>query len=64
MTKTPKKQLEYARKYLEKFDEIKLRVPAGEKEKIRQHAESVGESMNSFIFRAINETMEKDKGEA
>ena len=61
--KTPKKQLEYAKEYLKNFDEIKIRVPKGEKERIRLHAEGNGGSMNAFIIRAINETMERDKGE-
>lgn len=49
------------KKYLEKFDEIKIRVPEGEKQKIKDYADSRGESMNSFIIRAISETMERDK---
>lgn len=49
-------------KYIkEKTDEIKIRVPKGKKEKIKEHAESTGESVNSFINRAINMTMENDK---
>lgn len=51
---------EYAKKYLDKLDEIKLRLPKGEKEKIRAHAESRNESVNGFIARAIAETIERD----
>lgn len=51
---------EYAKKYLDKLDEIKLRLPKGEKEKIRAHAESRGESVNAFIARAIAEAIERD----
>ena len=52
-------------KYLEKFDEIRIRVPAGRKAEIKAHAEKRGQSVNSFIGRAIDETMERDKaGEA
>ncbi len=48
-------------KYLrEKVDTIALRVPAGEKEIIRTHAMNLGESMNSFIIRAIAEAMQSD----
>ena len=50
----------YAKKYLDKLDEIKLRLPKGEKEKIRAHAESRGESVNAFIARAIAETIGRD----
>lgn len=48
-------------KYLEKFDEIKIRVPAGRKAEIKAHAEKRGRSVNSFIIAAIDETMERDK---
>lgn len=42
------------------YDEIKVRVFKGQKEKIKAHAESRGESVNGFIGRAIDETMERD----
>lgn len=45
------------------YDEIKVRVPKGEKEKIKAHADQCGESVNGFIHRAIDETMRRD-GEA
>jgi len=47
-------------KYLEKFDEMRVRVPAGQKELVKAHAEVQGESLNGFINRAITETMERD----
>lgn len=47
-------------KYLEKFDEMKIRVPAGQKVAVKAHAESMGESLNSFLSRAIQEAMERD----
>ena len=47
-------------KYLEKFDELRIRVPKGQKADIQAHCERQGESMNSFIIRAIGETMERD----
>ncbi len=31
---------------------------------IRAHAEAMGESMNSFIRRAVEETIERDKAKA
>lgn len=43
------------------YDEIKVRVPKGQKTAIQAHAESRGESVNGFITRAIGETMERDK---
>lgn len=42
------------------YDRINLTVPKGKKEIIRLHAESKGEKINTFIQRAIKETMERD----
>lgn len=51
----------YQNRYIVKtYDRINLTVPKGEKEVIRLHAESRGEKMNSFIQRAIKETMKRD----
>lgn len=40
---------------------IPLFLPKGMKAKIRAHADARGESTNSFINRAIDEAMERDK---
>ena len=49
-------------KYMEEnYDEIKVRVEKGQKDIIKAHAEARGESVNGFIGRAIDETMERDK---
>ena len=43
------------------YDDIKVRVPKGEREIIKAHAEKRdGGSVNGFIQRAIKETMERD----
>lgn len=42
------------------YDEVKFRVPKGEKAIIQEHAMGQGESTNAFIYRAINETIERD----
>ncbi len=42
------------------YDELKVRVPKGDKDKIKAHAECKGESVNGFVKRAIDETMERD----
>lgn len=48
-------------KYLKKtYDEIKIRVPKGQKEIIKDHAESMNESTNAFINRAIDHTIKLD----
>ena len=49
-------------KYLEKLDEIRIRMPKGQKDIIKAHAEAHSESVNGFINRAIEETMERDNG--
>ena len=43
------------------YDEIKVRLPKGQKDTIKEHADSMGESVNGFIQRAIKQTMESDK---
>jgi len=66
MADTEKKVSEAQRKatdkYLEKFDEMRVRVPKGHKETVKAHAEAQGESLNAFINRAITETMDRDTG--
>jgi len=39
------------------YDDIRLRVPKGEKDKIQAFAEINGESLNGFINRLISEAM-------
>ncbi len=57
-----KAQQKAVAKYMKNnYDELKVRVPKGEKEKIKAHAESRGESVNGFVKRAVDETMERDK---
>lgn len=56
-----KAQQKAVAKYMkENYDEIKTRVPKGKKEAIKSHAEHCGESLNAFINRAIDETMQRD----
>ena len=57
-----KAQQKAVSKYMkEHYDEIKLRIGKGRKEEIKAHAKVYGESVNSFIGRAIKETMERDR---
>ena len=44
------------------YDSLRIVVPKGQKEIINAHAQSRGESLNGFVKRAINETMEREKG--
>ena len=49
-------------RYNEKvYDRINLTVPKGQKDVIKAHADSKGESVNAFIQRAIQTTMENDR---
>lgn len=42
------------------YDRIALVVPKGQKDIIKAHAESQGESLNGFIQRAIAEAMARE----
>lgn len=42
------------------LDRLSIALPAGSKDKIKAHAQTMGESVNAFIGRAITETMERD----
>ncbi len=55
-------QKKAAEKYLkESVEDIRIRVPRGQKEGYKAHANSQGESLNSFVIRAMNETIDRDK---
>ena len=45
------------------YDDIRVRVPKGEKERIQAFAEANGETINGFINRLIMEAMGVDKTE-
>ena len=56
-----KAQQKAVHKYVKaNYDRMELTVPKGQKEVIKAHAEARGESVNGFIGRAIDETMERD----
>lgn len=42
------------------YDSLRVVVKKGRKDIIRAHAEKQGESLNGFINRAIDETIERD----
>ena len=46
--------------YMDKFARVEIRMPQEKRDAIQSHADAKGESVNSFINRAINETMERD----
>ncbi|MCI6959237.1 MAG: hypothetical protein MR743_05195 [Oscillospiraceae bacterium] len=58
-----KAQQKAVQKYVQNnYDRIaSITVPKGHKAEIQAHAKARGESMNSFINRAIDEAMERDR---
>ena len=50
------------KKYIQKFSRIEIRVDEQKRNLMQDHAKSRNESVNSFINRAIDETIIKDKG--
>lgn len=49
-------------KYMEKFSVARVRMETSKYEQVQAHAAKKGESVNAFINRAIDETMERDRG--
>lgn len=47
----------------EKTDEMRFRVPKGEKDIIATHASACGESVTAFLQRAVKECIERDNAE-
>ena len=57
------RKAEWQNKYIARtYDRVNLTLPKGRKAEVQVHAESLGESVNGFINRAIDETMHRDKG--
>lgn len=48
------------KRYMENFVEIKVRTTPQHRETVKAHAASTDESVNSFIIRAIDQTIERD----
>ena len=59
------KNKQYAEKYLATQDRITVRVSkeSGLKDAIQNHAQAMGESVQSFILRAIYEAMDREKSD-
>lgn len=54
-------ELRANKKYMDKFERMYIRLSPELKEKISQHADNNGESVNAFVLRAIDEAMEREK---
>jgi predicted HicB family RNase H-like nuclease len=61
LEKVKRNQYEFDKR---KYDHIHLQVPKGQKAAIQVHAQRRDESLNGFVNRAINETVERDGGQA
>lgn len=44
-------------KHLDKFDDLKIRVPAGERQKYKNFAAQNGFSLNSLVVALLEETL-------
>lgn len=58
MAETGKSSTRAKNKYnAENYDNLRIVVPKGKKDKIKAFAESKGESINGFVNRVIDEAM-------
>ena len=48
------------KKYQQKFDRLQIRISLEERAIVNQHIEKTKESINTFVRRAIIETIERD----
>ena len=56
------KTTDYKRQFnADNYDRLEIRVPKGKKALIKDHSTVKGESLNSFVNRAIDETIDRDK---
>lgn len=54
-------QLKANAKYHEKLDDIKVRVPKGQRERYKAHAESKGKSLNALIIELLEQDMKQER---
>ncbi len=60
-TKVSKAQQKAVNKYVKNnYDRINVTFSKGYKAIIKAHAEEQGESVNAFIIRAVNETIQRE----
>lgn len=54
------KYTDYKNKYnADKYDSLRIVVPKGKKAVIKAYADSLGESINGFVNKAIDKAMEE-----
>ena len=49
------------KKYMEGVATVQIRMTEEKREEIKKHAANMGESVNAFLNRAADQTMERDK---
>ena len=54
-------QLKASKKYQQKFERLQIRVTPEEKKIISDCAESAGESLNTFVRRAVLDAVDRDQ---
>lgn len=62
MAEKTEAQKKAQQRYMDKFAVARVRLSPEEYEQVRAHAAGRGESVNVFIGRAIQETMQRDGG--
>ena len=62
MSEKTEAQKRAQKNYMEKFARVELRMTQERRDAVQAHAEAHSESVNGFINRAIEETMERDNG--
>ena len=45
----------------ENLEQLIIRLPIGERQRIKEHAQLMGDNMTAFLRRAINETIQRDR---
>ena len=45
----------------ENLEQLVIRLPIGERQRIKDHAQLMGESMTAFMRRAFEETLQRDR---
>lgn len=55
-----KKQLQHAKNYQAKFDDIKVRVPKGKREEWREEAKKRSKSLNQFIIDSVEKELKTE----
>lgn len=63
MPLSEKKKASNAKWDAENLKRLSLAVPVSLHDRMKEHTEKTGETMNGFIKRAIVETLEKEKGQ-